>query len=84
MEPMRAQTIQCYQQTKQREHMKILQRQHIIEERKEMLENQNLEREESIRRAQVWCTCPAVGVVSFYSLVIYYTDLPKQQAVYSL
>jgi len=30
--------------------MKILQRQHIIEERKEMLENQNLEREESIRR----------------------------------
>ncbi|XP_042865797.1 eukaryotic translation initiation factor 3 subunit A-like isoform X3 [Penaeus japonicus] len=52
MEPMRAQTIQCYQQTKQREHMKILQRQHIIEERKEMLENQNLEREESIRRAQ--------------------------------
>lgn len=52
MEPMRAQTIQFYQQTKQREHLKILQRQHIIEERKEMLENQNLEREESIRRAQ--------------------------------
>lgn len=52
MEPMRAQTIQFYQQTKQREHIKILQRQHIIEERKEMLENQNLEREESIRRAQ--------------------------------
>ena len=53
MEPLRAQTIQFYQQTKQREHIKILQRQHIIEERKEMLENQNLEREESIRRAQV-------------------------------
>ncbi|XP_071532638.1 eukaryotic translation initiation factor 3 subunit A [Panulirus ornatus] len=52
MEPMRAQTIQFYQHTKQREHIKILQRQHIIEERKEMLENQNLEREESIRRAQ--------------------------------
>ncbi|XP_042213227.1 eukaryotic translation initiation factor 3 subunit A-like [Homarus americanus] len=52
MEPMRAQTIQFYQQTKLREHAKILQRQHIIEERKEMLENQNLEREESIRRAQ--------------------------------
>ncbi|XP_045606650.1 eukaryotic translation initiation factor 3 subunit A [Procambarus clarkii] len=52
MEPLRAQTIQFYQQTKQREHIKILQRQHIIEERKEMLENQNLEREESIRRAQ--------------------------------
>ncbi len=59
---MRAQTIQFYQQTKQREHIKILQRQHIIEERKEMLENQNLEREESIRRAQVgreliWLSC---------------------------
>lgn len=52
MESMRAQTIQYYNQTKQRDHMKILQRQHIIEERKEMLENQNLEREESIRRAQ--------------------------------
>ncbi|XP_068218181.1 eukaryotic translation initiation factor 3 subunit A isoform X2 [Palaemon carinicauda] len=52
MESMRAQTIQFYNQTKQRDHMKILQRQHIIEERKEMLENQNLEREESIRRAQ--------------------------------
>jgi len=50
MEALRAQTIQMYQQTKAREHMKILQRQHIIEERKEMLENQNLEREESIRR----------------------------------
>lgn len=62
MEPMRAQTIQCYQQTKQREHMKILQRQHIIEERKEMLENQNLEREESIRRAQVCCTSFVVGM----------------------
>ena len=35
-----------------REHEKILRRQNIIEERKEMLENQNLEREESIRRAQ--------------------------------
>lgn len=53
MEPLQAQTIQLYQQTKQREHMKILERQHIIEERKEMLENQNLEREESIKRAQV-------------------------------
>jgi len=51
MEGLRAQTIQMYQQTKAREHMKILQRQHIIEERKEMLENQNLEREETIRRA---------------------------------
>ncbi|RXG58416.1 Eukaryotic translation initiation factor 3 subunit A [Armadillidium vulgare] len=52
MEPIRAQTIQLYHQTRQRDHQRILQRQHIIEERKEMLENQNLEREEQLRKAQ--------------------------------
>ena len=51
MEPMRTQFMVIYNQSKNKEHSKILQRQYTIECRKERLENQTLEREESIRRA---------------------------------
>ena len=52
MESVRRECIQAYNQTKTKDHHKILQRQFTIEVRKEKLENQTLEREESIRRAQ--------------------------------
>jgi len=49
--PARSKTIQSYHDAKNRDHQRILQRQHTIEHRKEKLENQTLEREESIRKA---------------------------------
>ena len=52
MEKVRQQCIQSYNKTMDKDHDKILQRQYTIEIRKERLENQTLEREESIRRAQ--------------------------------
>ncbi|KAF2355103.1 Eukaryotic translation initiation factor 3 subunit A [Trinorchestia longiramus] len=52
MEGVRSSCIQLYMETKKREHEKILARQNVIEMRKERLENQTLEREESIRKAQ--------------------------------
>ncbi|KAA0191179.1 hypothetical protein HAZT_HAZT006772 [Hyalella azteca] len=52
MQSVRAACIQLYKETRKRDHDKILARQNTIEIRKERLENQTLEREESIRKAQ--------------------------------
>ena len=53
MEPIRAETVQLYQQSRKNEHERLIQRQHIIKERKEVLGNQNLVKEESQKRSQV-------------------------------
>merc|ERR1712079_727574 len=44
-EDLRAHIVQCYRQTARKEHMNILMRRQIIEERKEKLENLNVQRE---------------------------------------
>ena len=43
-EDLRAHIVQCYRQTARKEHMNILMRRQIIEERKEKLENLNVQR----------------------------------------
>ena len=62
-EDLRAHIIQSYRQTARKEHARILQRRQIIEERKEELENANVQR---VRTHATHCLVdPIIGLRIF-------------------